>query len=673
MKKRTAIRVLIVLSLAAAAGGELSAKTVDLQQGDEALWQREVLPLPQEIRIAKVQRLKPGEVAIRGQAGASGLEQVSISNVVNLFRQKTGVAPEGKQFEIVIGVMDANGKVAGVDVPQGARLKDVPNRDQAYVIQPAGSNMLVVAAVAPRGLYYGTRTLCQWLEFHLSRETAEIPLACVVDWPDLEERGFWHMPSYNIPWLASLKMNRFYEDNLFAVDKTGIHPYNLYYNWPAVADENPEKHRQACAAFNVSYEKARQYAAELVPGPTHMDFWAHKCAGYKEAYPGLLGQGESAHNTDAQWKRRVPCATNPDLVKVLTIIMTNMAAQKASEVMAWMSEYAGQCECAECMKEGQFRAEVRAAVEAWKEAKKTYPDLKLSVFFGIGGFGPNSPKRYPDAQIKDIVTSLPPEVTMRASMGCDGPDGNLLKKFAAQGKRIARFNVTSYLSMIPTRRFSSEDVRERMREIAADKYIGAWQFTRGGYITDNDGYRKTFSFRLSALAEYSWNANGRNEKQFAEAWATRQGYKNPEKILTLLEALMIPQVARELDCWTGKVFASTWLGNLPTMAAEKKWDNAFFTAEAAEQGVKKSEEAVALAVSMGAEDLAAEARRLAAYCRLELAGHYLVTALQNGAPGDAAAAALRQWQEAWNQYIESRKKVLALGISLGNAERLEKR
>ncbi|MDD5678006.1 MAG: glycoside hydrolase family 20 zincin-like fold domain-containing protein, partial [Kiritimatiellae bacterium] len=662
MKKRTAIRVLIVLSLAAAAGGELSAKTIDLQQGDEALWQREVLPLPQEIRIAKVQRLKPGEVAIRGRAGASGLEQVSISNVVNLFRQKTGVAPEGKQFEIVIGVMDANGKVAGVDVPQGARLKDVPNRDQAYVIQPAGSNMLVVAAVAPRGLYYGTRTLCQWLEFHLSRETAEIPLACVVDWPDLEERGFWSMPSYNIPWLASMKMNRLYEDNLFAVDKTGIHPYRTYRNWP-LPDDNYEKQRRECALFNVSYEQARQYAVELVPGPTHMDFWPMRCAGYKEAFPGLIGKGKSAQSG----RRQVPCATNPDLVKVLTTVLTDLAAEKPSEVMVWMSESAGQCECAACMKEGQFRAEVRSAMEAWREVKKTYPELKLSIFFGIGG------DRYPDQQIKDIVASLPPEVTMRASLGCDGPDGNLLKNFAAQGKRIARFNVVTYLSLIPDRRFYSADIPKRMRQIAEDKYIGAWQMIPGGYITDNDGYRKTFSFRLSALAEYSWNVGGRDEKQFTEAWAARQGYKNPEKFIEWVEAMVSPQAYRELDCWLGKTFASTWMGNLPRMATEKKWDNAFFTAEAAEEGERKSEAAAALADKMGAEDLAAEARRLTAYCRLELAGHRLITALENEAAGDAAAAALRQWQEAWNQYIESRKKVLALGISLGNAERLEKR
>ena len=334
--------------------------------------------------------------------------------------------------------------------------------------------------------------------------------------------------------------------------------------------------------------------------------------------------------------------------------------------MVWMSEYAGQCECAACLKEGQFRAEVRSAVYAWKEAKKTYPKLKLSIFFGIGG----PPNRYPDQQIKDIVASLPPEVTMRASLGCDGPDGNLLKEFAAQGKRIARFNVVSYQWL--RTKYVSTDVRERMQAIAADKYIGAWQMTPGGYITNNDGYRKMFNFRLSAMAEYSWNIGGRDEKQFAEAWAARQGYKNPEMFISWLDAIQTPQSAREQGCWK-ETLASTWIGNLTAMVADKKWNNSFFTAEQAEQGARKCEEAVALAERMGAKDLTAEARQLAAYCRLEQAGNRLVTALQNGAAKEASATAERQLKEALSSYVQARTNAAAFGISAGSAEVLKKR
>jgi len=37
-------------------------------------------------------------------------------------------------------------------------------------------------------------------------------------------------------------------------------------------------------------------------------------------------------------------------------------------------------------------------------------------------------------------------------------------------------------------------------------------------------------FNIAALAEWSWNFNGRSEKEFAAAWATRSGYANPDKV-----------------------------------------------------------------------------------------------------------------------------------------------
>ena len=449
----------------------------------------------------------------------------------------------------------------------------------------------------------------------------------------------------------------------FTVDNDGIHLTSTY-------NELDAKVRQEWA---LPYAKARMYAAEVVPGPTHMDMWEASCSGFKEAYPGLIGKGESAKDpftftnktpVTGVTGQRVPCASNPDLVKILTVVMTNLAAQKASEVMVWMSEYpAAQCECEKCMKEGQYRAEVRSTLEAWKEARKTYPDLKVSVFFGMGGYWSSPelryplPRGYPDQEIKDIVASLPPDATMRASWGCDGPDGKLLADFAAKGKRIARFNVAGLSSS-----FRSDDIRRCMEEIVSGKYIGAWQFTSEGPSNTNaDNCRKTYNYRASALAEYSWNSKGRSAKEFAEAWAVRQGYKDPAKFVAWMDAMTMPQADRVDRCWPWPRYAGAWFKseNLTNMVAQKKWNETYFKPGEPEAGIKQSERALALAEELGGQDLILKSRLMLAYCRLEQAGYQFIsklqdTTLEGAAQEKAAGEAFAQLKDACHKYVQAR-------------------
>ena len=633
-----------VLAIVLLGCSRLCAEVAVLSPQEEANWRRELLPLPQELSVGQIRRLRPGDVTIRGRPGSGGLEQKAVAAVVELYARKTGVPPAGKGFEILIGVMDEEGRIEGIAVPQGSRLKGAPNRDQAYVIQPEGANRLLVAALADRGLYYGTRTLSQWLESHLSSEAVELPLARVVDWPDLEERGFWHMPVSLVPWLASMKMNRFYVSHQFTVDDSGIHPHSSYNE--AGSGPGPE--------WTPPYEGARQYAAEVVPGPTHMDFWEGRCPGYRDAYPHLIGKGEAAKNPFRfeETRQRVPCATHPDLVKILTAVMTELAAREAGEVMVWMSEFpAAHCECETCMEAGQFRAETRAALEAWGEAKKAYPDLRLSVFFGSGGFSrlsrPPSSTRYPDQQIRDITAALPQEVTMRPSGGCDGPDGRLMAGFAARGKRIARCNV---VSLSPA--FQSDDIRRRMEAICADGYIGAWQFTPGGYA-DADRCRRMYDYRACALAEYSWNAKGRNAREFTEAWACRQGIESPEGFVAWVEAMDMPSASRLSGCWP-YILSASWLGRLEIAVAERKWDEALLKPGEPEAGIAQCARALALAEQLGRRDLAADSRLLLAYCRLEQAAYRFVSRLADAESQGEAVRAFGELKESLNAYVQAR-------------------
>ena len=124
-------------------------------------------------------------------------------------REKARTAPEGKSFEIWIGVTDAGESPDGRKDALIRRLKILPNSEQAYVIFPEGENRLVLSGLNGKGVLYAAATLCQLLKPYLTPQRAVIPLAEVVDWPDLEERGLWNFPDPPnwIPWLASMKLN----------------------------------------------------------------------------------------------------------------------------------------------------------------------------------------------------------------------------------------------------------------------------------------------------------------------------------------------------------------------------------------------------------------------------------------------------------------------------------
>lgn len=645
----------ILFAVAALWCAVAQAEVAPVSETEALTWKRYVLPLPHEMSLTAVVRLRPTSVAFKLRAKAGALEQQALSELQGLFQEKAGITPTGKEFEILLGVLDDQGAIDGVPVANADRLNALPNRDQAYLIQPDGQQRLVIAALSERGVYYGARTLHQLLEFKISKDKVTIPLVSVVDWPDLEERGFWHMPLNQIPWLTSMKLNHFHATTRFSVqpDKKIVPSITTY----IVND------REGQQRWSVPFANARLYAAEVVPGIIHMDFWEviysmkwTCCPGFEEAFPELLGKGESAKSPYfGSRKQRVLCATNPLLIKILADIMTTLAGWGAAEVNVWMSEYSGQCGCERCMKEGQFQAEVRSAVEAWRTVRKGYPELKLSVFFGIGGGG----KKYPEKAIDEILASLPPEVTFCASGGIRG---SALADYAARGGRVASY---ALIQLSPWQRYSSGDIERRIQYLSAKQYHGALQFYPGYYRAD---VKKLFDYRLSALAEYSWNAQGRSAREFAAAWATRQGFKNPEKFAEWAELAASPELSRpqsrrpqsRLPYGLGNDLSGSWLSRLPQMIAERKMDESLkqITPEEMDKSIAACQKALELARQLESPDIAAETEDWLRYCQLERQGYRLVDQtvgadLDSETDKQALRQTLKDFQEAMGAYIEA--------------------
>ncbi len=480
-------------------------------------WLRHLLPLPQEIVFGETMVCAPTEVGLRVRAGAGPVERQATAAVEDLFRQRCGRVPGGSRFEILIGVADAKGRVEGVPLALAGRLAALPNREQAYLIEPLGNRGLVLAGFGERGVYYAATTLVQLLEAGLRAEQVAIPLVEVVDWPDLEERGLWNFPEAAewIPWLASLKLN------YGKMSDTRLQP---------VVRGGKNRALIECELLAESRRRAYNY----VPYILHLNFLHDN--GLFSAYPELAGVGDGAlagryfaHKGGDQ--HRAPCASNPLLAGILAEWMGDIAAQGAGEVSCWLSERPAQCGCSQCTAVGQFVLEARAFVAAWRLVLPQYPDFQLRLFLST-----TTPQK--DHQ---VLAETPAEVkieracaTQMERVVCTPRDllaNPLLDHYAAQGRWLASYDVPlTANACVDTPEFklpesSAHRVRNCVGQLRARGYRGAY-----GMMAWQTLAREICGFNIHALAEWAWNAEGRTEKEFAIAWATRQGHEKPEQV-----------------------------------------------------------------------------------------------------------------------------------------------
>ena len=470
-------------------------------------WKRYLLPLPHEITFWGDVECRPEGVSVVARPGAGAIEKHAAAMLERLCATAAGGKPVGGAFEIAIGVVDSG--------PDAERLRGLPNCEQAYTIRPEGQQRLVLAALSEPGISYAARTLRQLLEPMRAPDSIRIPLVSVTDWPDLNERGMWNFPPPEewIPWMASMKLN------YGKMDSTEL---------STVVRGKPNSARIDTALM----EEARLLGFHYVPLITHLNFLHDR--GLFRAYPELAGKGDGAlagryfaHKEGIQ--HRAPCASNPLLVDILAEWMADIASQGSPEVGCWLSERPAQCECDECTAHGQFVLESRAFVNAWKRIRPRYPGFNIRVFLSTT----TSERDY------RVVAELPPEVKIERACATemervlhlprDLTANPLLDYHASQGRWIASYDVPINANgRVETPEFkvpqsSAHRIRDYVGQLIRRQYSGAY-----GMMAWVPLGKETCGFNVAALAEYSWNLNGRSEKEFAIAWATREGYADAE-------------------------------------------------------------------------------------------------------------------------------------------------
>ena len=573
-----------------ATAGDVAAQVQPVTDRETGDWIRWIIPLPKEVRWAGKLVLPVSAVDLRLRADATDVERAARDELVELIQKKTGVEQPGEPFTILIGVCDATGKIDGVAVPGAENLRGLKNDDQAYLIAPLADRGLAVAALTERGVYHGVKTLQQFIEAGATQGKVTLPIVAVLDWPDLAERGQWNfqsMPERDIQYLADRKLNLLEIRTIRTFD---------------------EKGRASLEVDTEKLQKSRLRAVKWIPFISHLNNLGDRTDIYKH-YPHLEGQGPHARHP-AHPHLVVPCASHPQFAEVLAEMLASADAQGATDVNIFLSELGKQrCECDKCKGTSQYVLEAKACVRAWQIARKTCPKLRLRILLSQGSYDVN----------EQVLAAVPePEVGITYYSGSTTYTAErepmiypLMADFAKKGRWLG-----VYPTLTPSYRAACPWSGPQFIKFRMTEFVDRGLVCMCGFVPPDDRF---YDFNLTAAAEWSWNAHGRTEREFAAAWATRRGLADPDKAADW--AVMLGPVG--WDVYGSEVPAHKFFGSTAAMVLgrrEPRLGSGMFryfpTVKQMDDDLAVCEKALELAEQLDDPALIAETRTIQGYVRM---------------------------------------------------------
>jgi len=481
-------------------------KATAISQQEARNWLRAVIPLPREITIERKVEVAADAIRVVVPDDAAGLLQEAAKGLAAAIAKHAGVAripvaskPGGEAFAIVLGVLDASGKLAGEVLAGADRLGKLPNAEQAYLIAPAGQNKLLLGGLTDRAVFYASLTAKQLITARASRprRTGDvvIPLVRVVDWPALAERGLWGgNVNADIPWLAERKLNLVESHVFLGISEDGH----------GVAKVDP-------ALLDV----ARRHAVKVIAIITHLDQLGR--TGIFERFPQTRGRLAEGQQTAPPVQ--LACFSEPKTVEVLGDWLVSLARDPAvAGANVWLSEFHAHCACERCRREDEFVREVRAALAGFRRARQVRPDFACRILLTQGSYASND----------RILAMVPADVGISYYHGGKTYDSSRepmiydsLARYVAKGRWLGCYPQLTASWRIVCPWSGPQFIRFRMQE-----FVQKGLRCLCGYATPSDRY---YEFNITAAAEWAWNSDGRDEREFARAWATREGLADVEK------------------------------------------------------------------------------------------------------------------------------------------------
>jgi hypothetical protein len=456
-------------------------------------WLDRVIPLPKEVQIG-------GSIWLRaGQIGLSCYLETSppVKMATALLRSFAFGAEKDAPF--IIGMVLLADAGSEVDQVLKNRLLTLPNPKQAYAILPlSNKNGLTFVANTPQGLLYAARTLTQLVRApgQVSTETEiEVPLVRIVDWPDLSERGQWGgNTESDLAWTSQWKLN------VLEVS--------------AQATVNDE----GCPVALISRDLFRQGAelgVKVVPYIPHLE-QILKIAGMMDK-KGFASTPDPSKPLPSDY---VPglCMSNPATQELVEAWLARTAEiEGVTDIQVWLSEDAAPCYCPKCIGKEPFGLEIACIVGAFNKVKVSHPQARLRILTTQGSYPVND----------KVLAALPGDVGVTYYDGGRTYDSShqpmiypLLEDYAHSGRWLGVYPQITHAWRTVFPWTAPQFVQYRAKEFVEKKLR-----CMIGYAVPSNRYHE---FNVMAMAEWTWNAQGRSPEAFARAYATITAIADPD-------------------------------------------------------------------------------------------------------------------------------------------------
>lgn len=378
--------------------------------------------------------------------------------------------------------------------PHDAELAGLPNADQAYRIRltDAGLELTGVTAV---GVLYAARTLAQLIgdaPMPDGSTRVEVPLVTILDWPDLAERGQWGGDAaWDLERTAALKLN---------LVEVGVMPGFDEQGKLRLTRITPE----IDAAARALGVKALPYVPHLgdLGKTTNIFRWR----------PELMGVPDPGQPLPPDYKPSL-CFSKPAAAAFLAELMDEIIRTlHADELNIWLTEEGVPCFCDDCRGQNTYVLEARLLAAAYRLVKAQHPRFALRILLTQGSYPVND----------QVLAELPPDMGATYYSGVHTYDSShrpmiydLLEGYIARGGWLGVYPQldNSWRTVFPFT--GPQFIRARMTE-----FVNKGLRSVTGYATPSNRF---WECNVAGLAEWSWNAAGRDEHAFARAWATRRG------------------------------------------------------------------------------------------------------------------------------------------------------
>lgn len=478
---------LAILCLALPVGAVVSPVT-----SDEALnWIRYTTPLPKSIKITGKTEVAAGRVQIIPSDQNDIVAEQTVKELSEAVGLKEGASAVEPEFTIRL-------QVGG---PESETLKRLKNSDQAYRIFASSDRELSLVGLSSRGVYYAAKTLQQLINARKKDSRLTMPILEVTDWPDMQKRGLWGSDNFNhLKWLADRKMNLMEQ-----------------ISWSGIGEDKKPYAKIKEQREPLIYEGPK-YGIEFSPVILHLEQSSRPVI---EAFPHLKGKAEHPG---------VFCYSQPQVAEIIAEWMVQLASlPNVTSLDTWMTENLSNkpgCQCEKCKDQKWPVLEARTIVNAWKMAQeKLGRPFKLRVMTAESTEFCNY----------EVFRELPPDVELayyHSLLTYNAMRRPMLRGYLAAEAKRRWVGVVPNVS--PTVGFcvpmtGAEFIHYRMNEFV-DKGLSGLL----GYSTPRVHY---YRFNVEAAAEWTWNAKGRDTREFAYSYAVRQGYKDPEKFAEWSETM----------------------------------------------------------------------------------------------------------------------------------------